>query len=384
MASPTFAFISLGRIHVYKDSKVTEVPCRFGEKIRQRALEMEQRHEWKRSGEGARFMGMWAPRLSGSAADMPISVNSLAARAGEGEMIFTLETPEICALLRSTSEDAEEQRLWHSNRTRIRDLARHPVSQRIVCSVWDENGTANLGVMNPDGSQLREITEGDSLDLSPSWAGEQKVVYQSAGLGRTRDGYPASYAPFEIHCLDLETGELESLAASPRFDFLAPQLDADGTLYCIRRPHRDPWHRPWWRTLLDVVLIPWRFLVAIFQFFNFFSMRYTGKPLSSAGESAKAADLKRMMLWGNVVEAEREMRKRKGEDAPDLVPRNWELLRMPLHAKTEVIARGVLSFDRQPDGTILYSNGSAVFRLKADGSSERILKHAYIERLVAI
>ena len=383
--SRNFAFLTMGRLQVFRDGRLTEVQSRFAEGIRDRALSIERRHAWKKQGAGAQFMGMWAPRMGESAADMEISLTSLARGEERGAFVYTLETADICALLKVNDAGDEEERLWHSNQTRIRDLTRHPAEPRIACAVWEPNGTANIGVMHASGSGLAELTEGDSLDLAPSWARNRPgvLVYQSAGLGRTREGYPVSYSPFEIHQLDTNRGDLDTLAADPRFDFLSPQVDVNGRLHCIRRPHRDPHRRPWWRTLLDVVLIPWRLVVAIFHFFNFFSMRYTGKPLAEGGSAAKGADLKRMMLWGNLIEAEQRMRAAPQDDAPDLVPKDWELVRREPNGELRVLARGVLSFDLLGDGSILYSNGSAVFHYEAGGESARLLKHQYIERVVA-
>lgn len=381
-----FAFLSQGRLHLQRDGKSRELHSKFAEKIRDRALASEQRHAWKSSGAGARFMGLWAPKLNESAADMSIDITSLAPGATAGELLYTLETTDICGLLHIQDYGEEENRLWHSNQTRIRDPARHPSAPRVACAVWEPNGTANIGVMTAEGSQLREMTEGDSLDLAPRWvAGSTDLlVYQSAGLGRDRQGHPVAYGPFEIHQLDLASGALTTLAASARHDFLAPRMDANGVLYFIRRPHEDPFHRPWWRAILDFALIPWRFLTAIFQFFNFFSMRYTGKPLANQGGAAKGADLKRMMLWGNVVEAEKAMRAAPQEESPDLVPKTWELIRQASDGTETTLAKGVLSYDLRPDGSVLYSNGSAIFLRSPDGKTERLLKHQYIDHVVAL
>jgi hypothetical protein len=50
----------------------------------------------------------------------------------------------------------------------------------------------------------------------------------------------------------------------------------------------------------------------------------------------------------------------------------------------QVLAGGVLSFDLAPDGGILYSNGSGIFRLDPRGASARLLKDALIEHVVAV
>ena len=384
-SSRDFAFVSLGKLQLSRSGKVTEIASTFGDRIRERLLEIEKRHAWKSQGAGARFMGMWAPRIDTDAANMNIFITSLARGARRGEVIYTLETTDICALLALDEAEQEEQRLWHSDKTRIRDLTRHSTEDRIACAVWDANGTANIGVMNASGSRLRELTEGDSLDISPRWspASADILVYQSAGVGRNRDGHPVTYGAFEVHQLDLSNGDLQTLLSHPKFDFLAPQLDSEGRLYCIRRPRRDPFHRPWWKAIVDFVLIPWRFLVAIYAFFNFFTMRYTGRPLAQGGNAAKGADLKRMMLWGNMVDAEQQMRAKPHEENPDLVPRDWELIRQDPNGEVVTLARGVLSFDLFADNSLIYSNGSAVFQLTPDGANTRLLKHSFIEKVIA-
>ena len=145
-SSCDFAFVSLGKVQVYRSGTVTELGSNFGDRIRERALEIEKRHAWKSQGAGAAFMGMWAPRVGGDASEMNISITSLARGAQRGEMIYTLETTDICALLALNEAEREEQRLWHSNETRIRDLTRHSTEDRIACAVWGANGTANIGV----------------------------------------------------------------------------------------------------------------------------------------------------------------------------------------------------------------------------------------------
>ena len=50
----------------------------------------------------------------------------------------------------------------------------------------------------------------------------------------------------------------------------------------------------------------------------------------------------------------------------------------------EVLARGVLSFDLCDDGSVLYSNGSAIFHLAPGTAPTRLLKHERIEQVAAL
>ena len=381
-----FAFLAGGRLHISNDSKVSELKSQFAQAIRDRALAMQQRHAWKSEGTGAQFMGAWAKPRTMDPAEMPIEISAVAHADTPGSLLYVVETPDICGLLRVENLGLEETRLWHSNDTRIRDLSRHPAEPRLACAVTYPAGTANIGVLRADGGGLKEITEGDSVDMAPSWVPgkTEELVFQSAGLGRGRDGIVRSLGPFHIQHLDLERGEIETIADDARFDFLNPRCDAQGGLYYIRRPYRTD-TQPLWRLALDVLLIPFRLLWAVFQFFNFFTNIFTGKPLTSAGASSqRSLDAKRLVLWGNVIEAEKEMRKRNAGDAPDLVPKTWELVRRASDRAETVIAKGVLSYDLLPDGGVLYSNGSAVFLRQPDGKTERLLRHEFIVQVIAL
>jgi hypothetical protein len=93
-----------------------------------------------------------------------------------------------------------------------------------------------------------------------------------------------------------------------------------------------------------------------------------------------------MMIWGNLIDADREVEKAKarGEKAPALVPATWKLVRKKPGGPIEELASAILSFDLGDDGTIVCSNGSAVDVIAADGKRETLWKGEMIEQVVAI
>jgi hypothetical protein len=137
--------------------------------------------------------------------------------------------------------------------------------------------------------------------------------------------------------------------------------------------------------MLDFVLFPARLLFALFQYLNFFTARYTGRPLTSAGgPQRKGVDVQQMMVWGNLIDAQRAAGEGGDDDPAAVVPRTWELVRQPRGGQADVLARSVLSFDLYPDGEIVYSTGSAVYRLTPDRRRERACVDARIEQVVAL
>jgi hypothetical protein len=384
------AFLSGGRVHVKDgDEPPRAFDSRFGQSVRDRAVRSVQKNAWKTAGTGARFMGgaVWgaAPR---DPTVLRIAITGVSRAAEPGLLLYALDTDEIVGLFSLDPATGDERRLFHSNERRLRFPSGRPGVDKVVCSVFGEAGTANLAVMNADGSELSEITEGESLDLAPSWAPERRqIVYQTAGLGRDRQGRLAGASPFSVQLLDLDTGEISPLLEDTRFDFLGPRVGRDGTIYAIRRPHRDGGGGSPWRAVADAALFPVRMVSAVFGFLNIFSMRYSGKPLSSSGGARqREADPRQMLIWGNLVDAEKaeQRSRRKGEDAPALVPSSWKLVRRRPGAAVEELASGILGFDLGDDGSVVCTNGSAIDHLAADGKRERLWRGELIEQVVAL
>jgi hypothetical protein len=173
------------------------------------------------------------------------------------------------------------------------------------------------------------------------------------------------------------SGEMKTLVENPNQDCLTPQMSADGVLFYIRRPYTTGSEFRPLRWLKDLAFFPFRLLYAVFQYLQFFSMMYTGKKLTSAGGArSPQMDLKDMLIWGSRVSAGQAVR--DGDEAPDLVPGSWHLVRQRPGYDAEVLAKGVLAYDLAPDGSVVYSNGSAIFLLDPTGKTERI----HVERLI--
>lgn len=390
MTDHCLAYVAQGKLHWRGDGFSRELESLFARDLRDRAAQIHNRHAWKMQGTGAQFMrGMLWEGMERNAAEFRIAMTSVTRGRAPGEVLYSLETDEISGVFAVDASGAE-RRLFHTADFRIRHLAMHSDGSALAASIAHSNLCSNLAVLNPDGSDLRDVTEGDSVDLAPRWvpSAERRLVFQSAGVGRDAAGRLSGASPFSVQELDLDSGEITCLAEDPEADLLGPQKSADGALYYIRRP------RPMRRNALDplaivkdTVLFPFRLSFAVFQFFNLFSMRYTGRPLStSRGAVQRMPDLRRMMVWGNLIDVDQAARENRGgdPDAPALVPSTWHLVRQTSAGK-QVLAKGVLSYDFTRDGSILYSNGSSIHRLEpATDRTERIFVGTMIEQIAAL
>jgi len=383
MSPPSLAYLAGGRLHVKQgEAPVRSFDSAFGQQVRDRHVQIEQKHRWKEEGRGARFLGnlLWgAPARNAGA--RRVAMTSLTRGSQPGELLYALDTEGRTAVCLFRTDDGSERRLLHGSAQRIRDLCAAAGREQIACSVPHPDGTAAIAVMSLDASDLREVTEGDAQDRCPAWApgAGARLVYQSASVGRDAAGHPSALGPSEVHLLDLETGALETLASEPGHDFLSPQLDGQGTLHCIRRPHHRADRGSALAGLLAIVLVPARLLFAVFQYLNFFSARYTGKPLMTAGARQKGADVRQMMQWSNLIEADQAA----ADEPPPTVPRTWQLVKIRPGARAETIAEGVVAFDLLADGSVLYSTGNAIHYVAADGRHQRLVGGERVEALVA-
>jgi hypothetical protein len=387
--TPDIAYIARGVLHVRSatggPAKALESP--FAESIRTRATRIHERNAWKTRGSSALFQrggAPWgAPKFDPTR--IRIRLDGICRGRKSGEILYALQTDDVGGLFAQDPVTGEEKRLFHSASLHVRQPATRSDGALIVCSVGSDGGASHLVVMSGDGSEVREVTEGDCVDLAPRWVpgNPRCVVYPSAGLSRAANGIPMGTGPFAIQQLDLKSGEITTLVEDEKYDHLAPQMSADQSLYFIRRPRTTARPNPF-RTLLGIVLMPVQLLWAIFQWVNFFTIRYSGKPLINDGDTRQqAADLQRMMVWGNMIDADAETKRgfRRGEEAPALVPRSWELVRRSPAGETTVVARGVLSFDLAEDGSVVYSNGTGVFVVDPHGRETRVCVEKQVEQV---
>ena len=200
-------------------------------------------------------------------------------------------------------------------------------------------------MLKSDGSDLTEVTDGESVDEAPRSAPGpgRRLVFQSAGLARDPRGRFTGLGPSSVQQLDLDTGEISCLVQDDNFDFLWPRIAADGTLYYIRKPNgRAPQSAAPLAALEHNRLLPFRILWVIGKLIDLFVERRTGQPLFSAKDAPR------------------------GAVKP---PSSWPSMRQTPHraGAPETVADGVMSFDLAADGSVVYSDGFDVYRKPASG-----------------
>jgi hypothetical protein len=370
-----FAYLSGGKLHLkLGQTQVQTVVSEFGIAAQHRVRQNQRRNSWKQPTpfgamtlvkEGDREAGGLAVAIKGVC---PTRTNRL---------LYSLEAGEVGGIFALDLPNSQEKRLFHSADFKIQQLDYNPALEQIACSVVKKDGSAHIAIVSALGMRLNEVTEGDSIDLAPKWVPDHRqiLVFQSTGVGRNSAGYIVEHRHTTIEQLDLDNQELSVLASDPHFDLLSPQLMPDGTLYCIRRPYLPLRRRiSSLRIVSDLVLMPFRLCVAVFQWLNFFTRRYTGKNLLNLDrDRVDRHETRHAILLGRWIDVRAQIernRRYSDTDTPAMVPHTWELIRQQPHQLPTVIAHGVLSFDVSVDGTVIYSNGNGIYGIAPSGKPE--------------
>ncbi|MGA7938087.1 MAG: hypothetical protein WCA35_31350 [Kovacikia sp.] len=387
--TPSIAYLAQGKLYLkLQDSSIREIESQFGQTLQERTLKVQRNKAWKNRGLMEMMMPPAALKQMEQQPESTVNVTIASLCPLEnGRLLYALEAGDMGGIFAFDPDSDREDRLFHNAEFQVGHLDFDIEHKLIACTTIYRTGISNIATMPIDGARPRDVTEGDSIDLAARWVpGKGKaLVFQSAGIGRNSSGYVCDRAPFLIEKLDFDKQDVLTLASDPKSDLLGPQIGRDGWLYYIRRPYR-PIHKQFslWQSLKDLLLIPFRLLYAIFQWLNFFSQMYTGKPLMAAG-TKQTVDPKQMKVWGDWITPEMMRDRRFGEpDAPALVPRSWQLVRQADQGTPEVLAEGILSYDLATDGTIVYTNGSAVYAIYPDGTRERLLVDNLIETVTIL
>ena len=390
----TIAYLAEGKLYLKRPDTASElVDSPFVQGILDRIERRRERHEWKDGG-------LWQFGLGrGRAGGLPgmqgmpalaetrrIRFTGVTGGEESGELLYTLDTDHVGGLFSMNLDQKHERRLFHRQQFRAHDVARHPKRNTLAVSLQAGDGTAHVAIMSHDQPGFREVSEGDCVDESPSWvAGSEKtLVFHSAGVARNPAGFVSTLGPYAIQQMDLDKGQIATLVEDDQYDFLLPRVTGDGSLFFIRRPYQAGATVSPWKVALDILLFPYRLIVAIIHFLNFFSLMFSRKPLITAGGPPKEGpDARYLMLWGKMIDAEKALRKHKNNDK-GLVPSSWQLMCRAKNGDERVLARGVLAYDVTDDATVVYSDGAGIFQLDEQGKPTELCRGRMVERVSVI
>lgn len=355
------AFLSNGKLfYRTPENKVEQVNSQFIQDILDSERRSNSLHGWKK---GTSFDSGFLGKGSGAGSEGAAMTFRTAEFVDKNTVIYFLSDGHVGGIFEQDLETGEEKRLLHQQRLDLDHFHYDAENDRILCSSGSENGIRNLASFDRKTNNISHYTEGDTIDAFPfSYPGDSnKIVIQSAGIGRSEDGYMAAIGPTSLNILSTDTQNLEPVVDNERLDFLHPVVHPTGDLYYIQRPYEMPKIGAE-ALLLDILLFPFRIARAIFHYLNFFSLMYSQKPLTSAAGPKLQRERKEIVIQGKRIDAEKSQRQAGlVRGIPSLVPKSWQLISRNRFGQEQIVANNVLSYDISSSGKIIYTNGFGVF-----------------------
>lgn len=395
----TFFYIADGRLYRCEEGRSTEIRSGVLDDYINKVRETAERNEWKRSGQGAVFTGTYEAGSDAASWVSAVSAEVRCVGRYEGDTVYSLGIDRTAGIYRKYAADARKEGIVVSSSERSFGEFDIAGDRMVLSSAFA--GESHIGVLDMNTSRCDYYTEGRSWDSEPVWSAQDpdRIYFSCAGLAmenKSREEQPDSYArmvtqmysatapakrgPSSICLLDIRNGTMDEVLSDERYDFVHPASTADGWLYYIRKPYAEKRDVRPLGCVLDTLMLPFRLVAAIFSFFNVFSVKYSGKTLTSAGD-AKRRDEDKMRIDGNLINAEAELRanREKGDKHPGIIPRTWELHRRRSDGTDELVRRGVVAYRvDETTGDILVSNGSAILCLSPDGSEHSVASAARV------
>jgi hypothetical protein len=320
-----------------------------------------------------------------------VAIRSVCRGQQPGDLMYVLDLESVSGVFKYDLAQSLERRLMHRNDFIARDLVCHREKGTLAISLARGDGSANLAFSDDEGRHWNHVTGGDSVDQSPAWVPGRgrKIVFQSAGVGRTPQGLRLAIGPYAIESLDLDgDGKVETLVEVKDRDHLLPRMTKDGDLLFLRRPYKQEGQHTlsFTQFLWDVLLLPFRILMTFLHIINFFSVMLSGQPLATAFGVARRGPQPNqfLMLWGHMVDTKVALAKAPKDQPGALVSKDWQLVRRDASGKETVLADSVLAYDLAASGEIVLTNGSAVFTLGQDGRREKLCIDSLIETVVCV
>ena len=375
-------YVSEGKLFAAGDGAERPLRSEAIEKYIQNLKDIEQRQEWKTGGAGARFMGSGQFSLTGSPRspdDAFVQVESLTAVSPD-KLIYAASLEGSCGLYTKNpaKDDAPEGFLIRKAQTRIFHVDYEPGERVVAASVSDGPRERHIALIKEEHSDFSLITEGDTVEITPSFSRRDPklIYYSSVGYYVDPRRGRVHYGSYCVNRLNLHSGELTEVIADAKYDYIRPKETADGRLFCVRRLKESPNEG---NPILDILLVPFRFLKAIFGWMNFFSQRYTGDSLMksrSGGVNPAQYQNKSeedLFIEGNLINVEKTLKEnvQQGEKYPGIAPKSWELGIVHDDGSFEVVKKGVLDYAFDGED-ILYSNGKYLIRRRPEGGEEAL------------
>ena len=232
-------------------------------------------------------------------------------------VLYTFTVNQTSGVIEKTlsAKKDGERFILHTNDGELLSSDYNVTDGKFVAELKRGEISSDLVLLDTERGDYVSITDGDSRDENPSFSKKRPgvILYDSLAAGRNARGEFVEYAPAAVYEYDLNTLDLKEIRASEKYSYIKPVEDENGDIYCIRKPAKErERHNP----VVEILLIPYRLLMAIVNFIQIFVVFFTGKTMTGGGNNpakGRDTDSRQMIIRGNVIEVEKL-----------LVSTNWE------------------------------------------------------------
>ncbi len=365
------------------DGSVRTLPSSFIENYKKNAEQIARSNEWKQSGFGAQFTQSTPIEVPPDKYESAINGICLV----DNTLYYSAQIQSSSGILSKNTDNEKlpEGHIIHDNNAEYGDIDVSLDGKTLVSSIKNDAFSSNIALFSlVDGGYI-SVTGGDSKDTNPSFSlkNGSKILYSSAGIGRNFDGDFVKYAPSIICSYDIDTREVKDEVFDEKHSLILPKEDNEGNLYYIERPAKEKLKKP--NLFLEILLIPFRLIYAIYKFLEAFVKIFTGKGFTTKTEGdnpGKQKSERDIIVDGYKVQARENLQKseKRKEKFPGYAPSDWVLKRKNLDGTITEIQKGVISYDLD-ENSIVYTNGKSVIRLFSDGKSEKIADADFCSRV---
>ena len=374
-----------GIFTVNKSGKTMESDCKMITHYKNAEEQLRRSHEWKTATEHvfaenymiSRPERVFEPR-----------VNGIASVCGD-YFYYSLELEKGGGVYKKSKTDpVDEAFIFTSSDIVPQHL--HADGSRLVCSLKYNDGTSHVAMFVAERPDYYEFTGGESVDEHP-FIYKGMVFFDSAGVRRDNNG-GSFIGNRGISVYDIENKAVSELFYSEEYEYILPKIDANGDLYCIRRPRQK--ESSVGGMLMGIITAPFWIFAAIVGFLSAFVRIFAGKQLVEKNNTRSAKESAKEIIDGCEIDIEREEKRnaKQGEKYPGYAPRDWELIKIKdisgvIASKSEIyamknaekICSGVIAYEVLENGRVVISNGNCVV-LRDGRKAELITKKLAVNR----
>ncbi|MCI8434548.1 MAG: hypothetical protein HFK10_01095 [Clostridia bacterium] len=348
--------------------------------------QLSAQRAWKNSGYGARFRGETAELPEEQRIDAFINSVNLTA---PNQAFYTFSVNEVSGLYKKdfAAEKYPEAHVVHARNIEFLASSTNAAGECAV-AVRTDGLTGHIAELDLSSGDWRLLTGGDCYDNNPSFSRKNpdRILYDSAGVGRDYAGNFVAYADRSLFYIDRATRNVDEILKKDGKSLIKPKEDADGNLYFIEKPTKYKTKKS--NLFLDILLIPVKILVAIYRFLETFVMMFTGKTFTSHDANptkGREQNSRQIVIDGNRINVDKEYKRncKNADKECGIVPAGWQLtVRRPDGSET-VLKKGVTAYDLTDEG-IVYTNGKRVYLLDKTGKTQKLAEGKLILQVAVL